>query len=77
MRILQTLNFYSMRLFQGLNLRSMMQIALFNVSLQHLRLRNKLRFLLSRTFCFHQFSHEESDGKPYDDSNYYFHLSLF
>ena len=76
MRILQTLNFYSMRLLQGLNLRSMMQIALFNVSLQHLRLRYKLRFLLSRLFGFQQFAHEEADGKT-NDYSYYFHYLCF
>ena len=55
----------------------MMQFYLFDVSRQHLSFRYELGFLLSRTFCFHQFPHEESDGKSYDDSNYYFHLSLF
>ena len=55
----------------------MMQITLFDVSLQHLSLCNELRFLLSRLFGFHQFADEESDGKTYNDSYYYFHLSLF
>ena len=32
---------------------------------------------LSRLFGFHQFANEESDGKTYNDSYYYFHLSLF
>ena len=41
----------------------MMQITLFDISLQHLSLRYKLRFLLSRLFSFHQLAHEESDGK--------------
>ena len=59
----QGLSLSSMRLFQGLNLRSMMQITLFDVSLQHLSLRYKLRFLFSRLFSFHQLAHEESDGK--------------
>ena len=73
----QGLNLRSMRLLQGLNLRSMMQIALFNVSLQHLRLRYKLRFLLSRLLGFHQFAHEEADGKTNDYSYYYFHYLCF
>ena len=37
----------------------------------------ELRFLVSRLFGFHQFADEESDGKTYNDSYYYFHLSLF
>jgi beta-glucosidase len=35
----------------------MMQFYLFDVSRQHLSLRYELGFLLSRTFCFHQFPH--------------------
>ena len=54
-----------------------MQITLFDVSLQHLSLCYELSFLLSRLLSFHQLAHEESDGKTYNDSYYYFHLSLF
>ena len=55
----------------------MMLIALVNVCRQHLSLCYELSFLLSRLFGFHQFANEESDGKTYNDSYYYFHLSLF
>ena len=55
----------------------MMQITLFDVSRQHLSLRNELRFLLSRLLSFHQLAHEESDGKTHYNSYNYLHLSLF